>query len=146
MPFNTTYANKILDWAFGKSAGLSPQEHVWLGLCSNDPEADGGTFNELSGNGYARVLVSQYNNDHPDFIGTATARAIRSVKQIGFTRATGGAWVAANGYGLFTQPTSGAPFFYAKLKQPVTVPDGAVFLFDPGDLKIDFQTTDVDIT
>lgn len=146
MPFSTTYANNILNWAMGKSASLSGHNTVYVGLCTNDPEATGGTFTELSGKGYARVLVGQYNNEHVGVMGSADARAVTNTKQLNFTRATDGAWDTVNGYGLFTDKTGGTPFFYAKLKQPVTVPDGAVFLFDPGDLKIDFQTTDVDIT
>lgn len=146
MPFSTTYANNILNWALGKSAAMSGHSKVFLGLCSNDPEADGGTFTELSGNGYSRVLLHQYNETYPGLIANAANRAITNGKQIGFTKATGGAWATAKGYGLFTAETGGTPFFYAKLKNPVDTPEGAVFLFDPGELKIDFQTTDVDIT
>lgn len=146
MPFNTTYANNILSWALGKSGALTGHTQVWLGLCSNDPEADGGTFTELSGNGYGRVLINQYNETYPGLINSASNRSITNGKQIGFTKATGGAWADAKGYGLFTAQTGGTPFFYAKLKETVSTPEGAVFLFDPGELKIAFQTTDVDIT
>ena len=146
MPFSTTYANNILNWAIGKSGSLSAHNQVWLGLCSNDPEADNGTFTELSGNGYGRVLIHQYNETYPGLIASAANRAITNSKQIGFTKATGGAWTTAQGYGLFTAATGGSPFYYAKLKEPVSTAEGAVFLFDPGELKIDFQTTDVDIT
>lgn len=146
MPFNTTYANNILNWALGKSSAMSAHSKVFLGLCSNDPEASNGTFTELSGNGYGRVLIHQYNSEYPSLINSASSRAIANGKQIGFTKATGGAWATANGYGLFTAETGGSPFFYAKLKNPVDTPEGAVFLFDPGELKISFQTTDVDIS
>lgn len=146
MPFSTTYANNILNWAFGKSNGLAVHSKVFLGLCSNDPEASGGTFNELSGNGYGRVLLEQYGETYPSLMTTATDRGIRNGKQIGFTKATGGAWTTAQGYGLFTAETGGTPFFYAKLKTPVETPEGAVFLFDPSELRIEFQATDVEIT
>lgn len=145
MPFSTAYANNILNWAMGKYTSMTTHTQVWIGLCSNDPEADGGTFTELSGNGYARVLLSQYNEAYPTIISAATDRTITNNAQIGFTRATGGAWDTVNGYGLFIAPTGGTPFFYTKLKAPVDTPEGAVFLFDPGELKIAFQTTDVEI-
>lgn len=145
MPFSTTYANNILNWAMGKYASLSAHNQIWIGLCSNDPEADNGTFTELSGNGYARVLLSQYNEAYPAIMSSATNRVIKNNAQIGFTRATGGAWDTVNGYGLFTAATGGTPIFYTKLKTPVETPEGAVFLFDPGELKIAFQTTDVEI-
>lgn len=146
MPFSTTYANNILNWAMGRSSNLSGHSQVWIGLCSNDPEASSGTFTELSGKGYSRVLLTQLNETYPGLIDTASNRAITNGKQIGFTKATGGAWATVKGYGLFTSATGGTPFFYAKLKNAVDTPEGAVFLFDPGELKIDFQTTDVDIT
>lgn len=146
MPFNTLYANNILNLVMGKTASMTGTSKVWLGLCSNDPEAGNGSFNELSGKGYTRVLLHQYNDSYPGLIGSADNRAIANVKQIGFTKATGGDWDDVNGYGLFTEPTGGAPFYYTKLKNTVSTPEGAVFLFDPGDLKIAFHTSDVDIT
>ena len=145
MPFDTTNANAILNWAMGKTGALPAHSQVWLGLSSNTPEADDGTFTELSGNGYGRVLLHQYNETYPGLMNAASARAITNGKQIGFTKATAD-WATAQGYGLFTTETGGTPFFYAKLKNAVDTPAGAVFLFDPGELKIDFQTTDVDIT
>lgn len=145
MPFSTTYANSILNLMMGRTASLNGHTLVFLGLSSNDPEADNGTFTELSGKGYGRVLLHQYNETYPALMGTAAARGVTNAKQIGFTKATAD-WATAKGYGLFTAETGGTPFFYAKLREPVDTPAGAVFLFDPGELKIDFQTTDVDIT
>lgn len=145
MPFSTTYANNILNWAIGRSGALSAHDKVFLGLCSNDPEASGGTFTELSGKGYSRVLIYQNGEEYPALMNAASNRAITNGRQINFTKATGSAWATAVGYGLFTAASGGDPFFYAKLKSPVDTPVGAVFLFDPGELKIDFQTTDVDI-
>ena len=146
MPFSTTYANSVLNLMMGRTASLTGHKMVYLGLCTNDPEADAGVFNELSGNAYGRVLLHEYNMDHPDLMNAASARGITNKKQIGFTKASPSAWPTAKGYGLFTAETGGTPFFYAKLREPVDTPAGAVFLFDPGELKIDFQTTDVDIT
>lgn len=145
MPFSTTYANSILNTMMGRTASLSGHDKVFLGLSSNDPEENSGIFTELSGSGYGRVLLHQYNETYPGLMSAATARGVTNTKQIGFTKATAG-WATAKGYGLFTAETGGTPFFYAKLREPVDTPAGAVFLFDPGELKIDFQTTDVDIT
>ena len=166
MPFRTTFVNDILNVALGMKYKMDENTpnssgiiQVWLGLCSNDPEEDKGDFAELSGYGYERVLVNQFNTGikngekvedpkveaYPGLIGTASERAIKNTRQIAFTKATGGDWVEAQGYGLFYQKSGGTPFYYTKLKEPVTTPEGAVFLFDPGDMKIDFQTTDVDI-
>ena len=145
MPFDTPTTNMILDWAIGRRQSLPVHDKVFLGLCSNDPEADGGTFNELSGNGYSRVLIHQYNETYPGLITASANRVVSNIKQIGFTKATGGAWAQAKGYGLFTTETGGTPFFYTALGKAVDTAEGAVFLFDPGELKIACQTTDVEI-
>ena len=145
MPFSVTQAAAILNFMFSKSGtALTPPSSIYMALSSNDPEADGGTFNELSGNNYARVLISQKNETYPDFIPATNTRTIQNTKQIVFNKATAD-WATARGFGLFTVETvgSGTPFYYAKLDNEVTVEAGAVALFDPNTLVISFATTDV---
>ena len=150
MPYTTTYANNILNWTFGKGS-LSSHSKVYIGLCSNDPEADNGTFNELSGGGYARVLISQLNSEYPGLMNGASGRAIINGRQINWTKATAN-WVRVKGFGLFTAETGGAPYFYGKLKLNaeeeaaggLLVEAGSVALFDPQTLKIEFPTTDTE--
>ena len=140
MPFNTTYANNILNFAFGKGS-LSAPSNVFMGLCSNDPEADNGTFNELSGNGYSRILIST-GSGYPNLIGSASNRMIQNTKQINWTKATGD-WVTACGFGLFTSETGGTPYYYGSLAEPIAVSAGSVALFDPYSLKLTFPETDI---
>lgn len=141
MPFSDFYANNILNWTFGKGS-LSNHSEVYIGLCSNDPEADLGQFNELSGNGYARVLIAKSGSAYPDVIGTANDREIKNAKQINWTKASPGAWETAKGFGLFTTASGGGlPYFYGKLTSPVTCAAGAVMLFDPNTLQISFPET-----
>lgn len=142
MPFSATYANAILNYTFSKVKELTAPEFVYIGLCTNDPEADGGTFNELSGGGYTRVMISQRGENYPDVIGSASGRAVTNVKQVNWAKATLN-WEEANGFGLFSAPTGGTPFFYGKLEEPVTCEAGAVALFDPQTLKIEFPKNDV---
>lgn len=142
MPFSDTYANSILNYLFAKTSSLTVPNQIYIGLCSNDPEAGGGTFTELSGGGYSRVLVSIKGETYPDVMGTATGRAIGNTKQINWTKATTN-WATAKGFGLFTAATGGTPIFYGKLEEPVTCEAGAVALFDPATLKISFPETDV---
>lgn len=146
MPFSTTYANQILNVAFAKTNYIQANDYVWLGLSSNDPEADDGTFNELSGNGYARVLISQKGETYPNVIASATDRKIVNPYQINWTKATGGDWAEANGFGLFSAQTGGTPYFYGKLKEPVTCVAGAVMLFDPNTFAIAFPSTDTEVS
>ena len=150
MPFSDSYANQILNWALGKGS-LTNMSQVWIGLCTNDPEANNGTFNELSGKGYARVLISQYNETYPNFISSATNRQIQNTYQINWTKATAD-WERVKGFGLFTSSSgTAAPFFYGKLdlnaedeaNGGILCVAGAVMLFDPQTLKISFPKTDV---
>lgn len=145
MPFSDTYANNILNWMFGKGAiTVNSHPSVYIGLCTNDPEADGGwdTTKELSGNGYTRVLISKYGESYPNVISSASGREITNPYQINWYKATAD-WPEANGFGLFTTISGGTPYFYGKLDNPVTCETGAVALFDPNTLKISFPTTDI---
>lgn len=146
MPFNTTYANNILNWMLGKGE-LAKHSKVYIGLCTNDPEADGGwdSTKELSGYGYSRVLIAQYGETYPNVINSAAGRAITNGKQFNWTKATAD-WPEAKGFGIFTTETGGVPFFYGKLENPVTCEAGAVALFDPQTFTISFPTTDVAVT
>lgn len=142
MPFNTTTANKLLDWTLGNSAvSLSQQNTVYIGLSTNDPEADGGIFTELTGDTYERVLIAQHGESYPDCIGSAADRSIENTKQINWTKATTN-WPTVKGFGLFTAKVGGEPYFYGRLEEDLNVVNGSVALFDPGALKISFPTSD----
>ena len=146
MPFSDSYANQILNYALAKTATLNAPTAVYIGLCTNDPEADGGTFNELSltgGYGYSRVMIVRRDETYPNVIGTAANRAITNQYQINWTKATLD-WPEAKGFGLFSAATGGSPFFYGKLEEPVTCVAGAVALFDPQTLRISFPATDTE--
>lgn len=150
MPFSTTYANNILNYLFSKTSTLTAPDYVYLGLSTNDPEADGGTFTELSGGGYARVLISQKGVTYPNVIGSASSRAITNQYQINWTKATLD-WSRVKGFGLFSAASGGTPFFYGALELTdeeaeaggILCEAGAVMLFDPQTLKISFPATDV---
>lgn len=151
MPYTTTHANNILDWTFGKKQ-LPAFTKVYIGLCSNNPEADGGTINELSGGGYSRVLLAQYNEEYPGLMNSAAVRSIINGKQINWTKATLD-WERVNGFFLSSSPTVGETasiFFYGALELNedqkaaggLEVKAGSVALFDPETLKIEFPATD----
>lgn len=146
MPFSDTFANQILNYTLAKETTLAAPMYVYIGLCSNDPEADGGTFNELSGYGYSRVLISQRGETYPNLFSSASGRTIKNQLQVNWTKATGGDWVEAKGFGFFSSASgTDSPFYYGKLKEPVTCVAGAVFLFDPNTLQISFPETDVEV-
>lgn len=151
MPFSTSYANDILNYTFAKTTALNAPASVYIGLSTNDPEADGGAFTELSGNAYARVLISQRGATYPALIGSAASRAISNTAQINWNKASSD-WPRVKGFGLFSSASGGSPFFYGKLELTeeeesaggILCEAGAVMLFDPNSLKISFPTTDVD--
>lgn len=149
MPYSKDYANQILNVSLAKQAQLSAPSTVYIGLSTNDPEADDGTFNELGGNGYGRVLICQRGETYPAVIGSASNRAIASNAQINWSKATLD-WPRVKGFGLFSQATGGTPYYYGKLEMTeeekaaggVLCVAGAVMLIDPGTLRIAFTTTD----
>ena len=142
MPFSTPYANQILSYTLSKTMTLTAPEFVYLGLCSNDPEADNGTFTELSGGNYSRVLIVQRNQSFPALIGSASNRKITNNGQITGNKAT--AQLTAKGFGLFSAATGGTPFFYGKLAQEVVIPVDAVPLFEAGAFGLEFLATDAE--
>jgi len=150
MPFSDSYANQILNYTFAKTASLTAPAAVYIGLSANDPEASNGSFSELSGGGYTRVLISQKNETYPDVMNSASGRAISNGKQINWNKATLD-WPRVRGFGLFTASSGGTPFFYGKLELTeeqeadggILCEAGAVMLFDPQTLRISFPTSDV---
>lgn len=146
MPFTTDYAHNVLNYIFGKTKTLAAPTDVYLALSSNDPEADNGVFNELSGGGYTRVHISTTSGNYPNMMGTPTGRSITNSKQINWNKATAD-WQDIKGFALWTALTGGTMIYYGKITNEggkVEVNSGAVALFDPGALKISIASTDVD--
>lgn len=141
MPFSVSYSNNILNYLFAKVTSLTPPGLVYIGLCTNDPEADGGTFTELSGNNYARLLLSSKGDTYPNYFGNASDRTIKNRYQMVFNKATGD-WETAYGFGLFSSATGGEPFYYGALDAPVFVPAQAVAIFDPETFSITLPAQD----
>jgi hypothetical protein len=146
MPVGVTDSNNFLGWLFAKNS-MNNKNKVYIGLSSNDPEADGGVFNELSGDGYARELISQYGESYPNKIGSPSNRKITNTAQINFTKFT--AQKIAKGIGFFTAETGGTPYMYFKLSNSggtLTIPAGAVALFDPNTFVLALGDTDEELT
>lgn len=147
MPFAESYANNILNYIFGKTKTLTAPTDVYLALSSNDPEADNGTFTELSGGGYEREHICTTNGLYPDKMGAPTGRVIANKKQINWNKATAN-WPDIKGFALFSAPTGGTMLYYGKITNAegkLSINSGAVALFDPGALKISLSSVDVDM-
>ena len=144
MPLSNKYANNYLNFLFSKVSTLAAPETVYLGLTTNDPVADKGVIQELSGDTYARKLVSIKGNTlYPGLISSAANRVIQNVEQIAWTKATKENWPKARGWILMDAPTGGDLIFYGRLEQPILCEVGAIAEIDPNSLKISFPMSDV---
>ena len=148
MPFGIHYGNLMLNLAFAKVDRVSAPDYVYIGLCSNDPEADSGKIVELSGNGYSRVLIGIKNQGYPNQIADAGTRSISNKYQINWTKATGD-WLEAKGFFIASDlspiahaNTATNLIFFGRLQEPVKVEAGMVALFDPYAFNIRFPEDD----
>lgn len=136
MILSNDYANNYLNFLMSKTSSLTAPNQVWLGLSTNNPEADG-SFSEVSGNNYGRVLISIKGEAYPEDITSASNRALGNKKQISFPKAS--AQYTVKGVGLFSVENGGSPFAYGALtnadgsvnENGVEVAEGAVPLFEP---------------
>ena len=147
MPFSTTDANAILNWMMGGST-LAVKSDVYMGLLTNDPEADEGSCTEIAEgfDTYERVLISTGSPDnYPYLMGAASEREIKNKAQINWTKAKDQQWPEVKGIALYTSKTGGTPFYYAKITNPFTVDPGEVALFEAEAFKISMLTTDTAI-
>ena len=146
MPYSVEKRNEFLKLTFPSlnSTSVSAPTKLYLGLSANDPVADGGTFNELTCDTYARVLIARKGEDLPDYMSSVASGKIYNAKQITFNRATV-AWTQVKGIGLFENVTGGTPIFYSTLKTPVDTAPNQIFTFDPNTFVIQFADTDVEI-
>lgn len=147
MPYSVEKRNQFLRVTFPtmSTATVSTPDRLYLALCKNDPEADGGVFDELTCDTYARVLLARKGQDLPDYMSAIANGAIDNVKQINFNRATVD-WDQVKGIGLFEVATNGVPTFYAKLKDAISVKANQIFTFDPHTFVIQFADQDVEIS
>lgn len=135
MILSNDYANQYLNFLMGQVASISAPTKIWIGLSSTDPEVDGGSFTELSGGNYRRILIKNRGESYPDVLGTASGRIITNTKQINWDKASE-AWADSLGIGLFSAETGGTPFAYGRLAKTLEVPQGAVALLEPGMMEI----------
>lgn len=158
MPFSTTETNNILKYELGlTNTPPAVKNAVYIGLLTNDPEADKGTCTEFTTTaavGYHRVRIAKYSDSESNKISLRKERVITNDEQINWTKA-GNNWPEAKGIALYTTEAvgSGTAFYYSKIPTPFATEAGNVALFeraDPaveeslGDLVISMLATDVE--
>lgn len=121
--------NQILNCYLNQTNITAPTA-IYVGLHTADP-TDAGSGAEVSGNGYARVAIT-------DKFGTAsgTGGSVSSNADItGFT-ASGGNWGSVTHIGIYDASTSGNLLFHTALDSSATVNDGDSFQISSGNLTV----------
>ena len=121
--------NQILNCYLNQTNITAPTA-IYVGLHTADP-TDAGSGAEVSGNGYARVAIT-------DKFGTAsgTGGSVSSNADItGFT-ASGGNWGSVTHIGIYDASTSGNLLFHTALDSSAAVNDGDSFQISSGNLTV----------
>lgn len=129
-------ANKVINLLLGGTAYSVPSS-LWVALWdSSDGEltdsSTGGSAGEISGNGYARVEIS---NDTTTW-GSDTTNGVRTnAISVTFPTATG-AWgsTSVDQVAILDASSAGNILFWADLNVPKVVTSGDSLKFDSGDL------------
>lgn len=126
--------NQILDFYLNQGSGaggsITAPSNIYLGLHTADP-TDAGSGAEVSGNGYARVeITDKFDN------ASGTGGSLSSNADItGFT-ASGGNWGTVSHIGIWDASTSGNLLFHTALDSSATVNDGDSFQISSGNLTV----------
>jgi hypothetical protein len=122
--------NKLLDHILGDTSYSAPAT-VYVGLYTSGPnDAGGGT--EVSGNGYARVAVTNNTTNWPN----ASAGSKSNGTAIEFAAASGGSWGTITHFALFDADTAGNILYYGSLTSSKTISDGDQARFVAGALTV----------
>ena len=128
------YQNHVLDAVFG--AGFTKPATIYIALLSTSITANDGTSGvEITGNGYARVAVT---NNATNF-GPAAFGRIHNNLTATFPTVTGSAWLPTAGFALYDNITLalvGNLIAWGVITAPKTYSPGQAASFGPGQLVI----------
>lgn len=126
----TTYENEILDAILGDDNATNMPDTVYIGLFTSEP-SDGGGGSEVTGNGYARVAVTNNSTNWPD----ATDGEKRNGATITFPQATN-SWGTIQWYGLFDASSGGNLMMWGGLANSIAPTSGDTPFFSAGGIII----------
>jgi hypothetical protein len=115
---------KLLDHSLGTASWTSPTD-VYLALFSTDP-TDAGSGTELSGDGYARKVVT---------FDAAADGATVNAATVTFDEAEAD-WDAATHFGIYDAATTGNLLFHGELDTARTATTGQQIRFLQGEIEI----------
>src|SRR5690606_1282100 len=104
------------------------------GLSTTAPTQAGGNFKEPSGNGYARVAVTNNSTNWP----AASNGAKSNANAITFPQATG-SWGTVTHFGIFDAATSGNLLAWGELSQSKAISAGDTPYFAAGSLTLNLS-------
>lgn len=116
--------NELLDHALGTGSFTAPS-NVYLALFTSDP-TDAGSGTEVSGNGYARQLIT---------FGASSSGTASNTSEETFT-ASGGNFGTVTHMGIFDALTTGNLLFHGALTASRTINDGESIVFAVGNIDI----------
>lgn len=130
LPLVNTYKKKVIDAVYGNTA-VAPPSTIYHGLSTTTPAQDGTGITEPSGNGYARVGMTNNTTNY----GGATA-ANPSIKDndqpITWAAASGVGWGTVTHWTTHDALTVGNPIDWAALTSSQTITAGTTVSFANG--------------
>jgi hypothetical protein len=133
MGFTYYLDNKLLDLVFSNTSYTVPST-LYIGLSTTAPTQAGGNFKEPSGNGYARVAVTNNSTNWP----AASNGAKSNANAITFPQATG-SWGTVTHFGIFDAATSGNLLAWGALSQSKAISAGDTPYFAAGSLTLNLS-------
>lgn len=130
MPFTYYLDNKIVDLAFGGVAYSAPAT-VYVGLSTTTPTQSSTNVTEPSGNGYARVAVTNNTSNWP----SASNGSKSNANAIIFPTSTG-SWGTLTYFVIYDASTGGNLMGYGALTNSQTVSTGNTLSFAASALTI----------
>jgi hypothetical protein len=123
MPFTTYLDNALINEAFG-AVGYTPATTLYVALSTTTPTTAGASITEPSGNGYARVAVTNNTTNWP----SASNGSKSNGTAITFPAATG-SWGTVTYFCIFDAATAGNCIGYGALNTAQTVSNGDTLSF-----------------
>lgn len=128
-------ANKILQALCGKVSTISLGPTAYVGLSTTAPTAMGENVTEPSGNGYARVMLGNYNQNYTQKMGNPASGAISNSEIIYYPEATG-SWGTITHFCIYDAQTDGNLLAYGALTTSITPTANTIPIIRVGELDI----------
>ncbi len=132
--FTNALELSLLDHVFGGSAYSKPAT-LYVGLSTTTPADDGTNVTEPSGNGYARVAVTNDSTSWDGAVGVGGLGTKKNKVAFEFPKATG-SWGTVTYFFISTASTGGTILAYGSLTTPQAVATDNILKFPIGDLTI----------